>query len=81
MKVKLLYFAGARDLTSRAYESLEIPDGTSVAALSQKLMAVHPGLAKLKSSIRFSINLDVADGGEILREGDEVGVLPPVAGG
>jgi len=31
--------------------------------------------------VRFSVNMEVAGETRSLREGDEVGVLPPVAGG
>ena len=49
--------------------------------LEAALLRLHPQLGKLKGSTRFSVNMEVADGKTRLREGDEIGVLPPVAGG
>lgn len=81
MIVKVLYFAVARDLASKAKESLTVPDGSSVSTLGSELLKLHPALGKLKDSIRFSVNFDVVNGSAQLHDGDEVGVLPPVAGG
>ena len=81
MKVKVLYFAGARDVVAKGEEYMDIRDGTTLDDFSAELFKAHPGLGKLAGSVRFSVNLEVADGRTALRESDVVGVLPPVAGG
>ena len=81
MKVKVLYFAGARDVVAKGEESMDIRDGTTLVDFSAELFKAHPGLGKLAGSVRFSVNLEVADGRTALREADVVGVLPPEAGG
>ena len=81
MKVRVLYFAGAREIAARGEESMEVEDGASLDDLSAELFSAHPGLGKLAGSVRFSVNLEVAGGKTVLRESDVVGVLPPVAGG
>ncbi len=81
MKVRVLYFAGAREMVAKGEESMEIQEGASLDDFSAELFRVHPGLGKLAGSVRFSINLEVASGGTALRDSDVVGVLPPVAGG
>ncbi len=81
MRVKVLYFAGARELTSKGSETVVIDDGGSVADLEAALVRLHPDLRKLEHSARFSVNMEVAGEEVLLRDGDEVGVLPPVAGG
>ncbi len=50
-------------------------------ALAGEIMRRHPQLEKLKGSVRYSVNFEVVDEDGGLRDGDEVGVLPPVAGG
>ena len=47
----------------------------------EEVVRLHPGLRGLRRSIRLSVNLEVVDGEVTLHDGDEVGVLPPVAGG
>ena len=81
MKVKVLYFASARDLAEVGSESLQIQDGSSVDDLSAEIGRVHPAFRKMAGSVRFSVNLELAGRKATLRDKDEVGVLPPVAGG
>lgn len=81
MKVRVLYFAGAREIVARAEESVNLEDGASLDDFSRELFRIHPALGKLAGAVRFSVNLEVSSGGTALREADVVGVLPPVAGG
>ena len=81
MIVKVLYFAGARDLASKGDERVEMEDGARLEDLAAMVLLAHPALRRMGRSVRFSVNLEVADGEAPLKEGDVVGVLPPVAGG
>jgi molybdopterin synthase catalytic subunit len=81
MNVRVLYFAVARELASKSVETLSISEGSSVADLAKEVQRVHPPLKTLKNSAKFSVNLTVVDEGTVLKDGDEVAVLPPVAGG
>ncbi len=81
MIVRVLYFASARDLASTGAENLSLPEGSSIRALEGEILKLHPSLRALRKSIRYSINFKVVADGTPIQEGDEVGVLPPVAGG
>ena len=81
MNVKVLYFASARDLASTSTETLTVPEGSSLARLASMIFRLHPALGKQMSSLKFSVNFDVVATDSRLEDGDEVGVLPPVAGG
>jgi molybdopterin converting factor small subunit len=81
LKVKVLYFAGAREIVAKGEEFMEIQDGASLDDFAAVLFRAYPGLGKLAGSVRFSVNLEVAGGRTSLHESDVVGVLPPVAGG
>lgn len=81
MKVKVLYFANARELASRGLESLTLPEGVSLEKLVEHVFQLHPSLKPFKSTVRFSINRELAGNSTVIRDGDEIGVLPPVAGG
>jgi len=41
----------------------------------------HPKLAPLLKAVRWAVNFDFVDLSQVLEDGDEVGLLPPVAGG
>jgi len=81
LKVRVLYFAAARDLASVGSEHVSLDERASVGDLAREMIRLHPALKSLEESIRFSVNREVSGNSERLRDGDEVGVLPPVAGG
>jgi molybdopterin converting factor subunit 1 len=81
MNVKVLYFASARDLASTSAETLTVPEGYSLDGLASTIFRLHPALGKQRSSVKFSVNFEVVGSDVRLEDGDEVGVLPPVAGG
>jgi len=81
IKVRVLYFANARDLAGKSSEAVTIRAGDTVGKLLETLTASHPGLRPLKSSVRLSVNQVLAKADSALHDGDEVAVLPPVAGG
>jgi molybdopterin converting factor subunit 1 len=81
MKISVLYFASARDLASTRAETLTVPEGSSLGGLAAAIFRLHPALGRQKSSVKFSVNFDVVEADTPLKDGDEVGVLPPVAGG
>jgi molybdopterin converting factor subunit 1 len=80
-KVKVLYFANAKDAVGKVEETLTLRPGASVSILLRQLIAAHPQLAPMGRSLRFAINQEVVDSRAVLGDGDEVAVLPPVAGG
>ncbi len=81
MLVRVRYFAMARQIAQKAGEELEVGRGSSIEALGREIMKLHPGFKPIMNSIRFSVNREVVQPGAAIHEDDEVGVLPPVAGG
>lgn len=81
VKVKVLYFAQAREIIGKyaEYFSLEMP--TTAGGLLGRVIESHPSLLPLRPSLRVSINQELAEEGARINDGDEVGILPPVAGG
>ena len=77
----MLYFAAARDVVERESEFLELREGASAGDLKEEILRLHPRMRKLAGSIRLAVNLEIVESGATLREADEVGVIPPVAGG
>ena len=81
MRVRLLHFASFREAVGRDEELREVPDGTSVKELWRALGEEHPFFARFPSAPPAAVNREYVDRDAVLREGDEVVFLPPVAGG
>lgn len=82
MRVRVLYFAGARDLAGKGEEELELPDDVrTVGALAAWIATRVPSLGERATSLRWARNEAFAAMDEPLDDGDVVAVIPPVAGG
>ena len=79
MRVRVLLFGVLKEQLGAAAKTIELPDGASVAGLLECVLASRPMLA-LKS-LAVSVNGEFATSSQVLHEGDEVGLLPPVSGG
>ena len=81
LKIKVVYFASAREAASTRRETFHMPAGAGTSDLALEMVKRHPGLGRVLDSARFSVNLQVIEARKSLHDGDEVGVLPPLAGG
>ncbi|MCG8367074.1 MAG: MoaD/ThiS family protein [Pseudanabaenales cyanobacterium] len=61
--------------------TLELPEGTLVLAVQERLIAEHPELEQWRDLTRFGVNLQFAEPDTMLQDGDEVVLIPPVSGG
>jgi molybdopterin synthase catalytic subunit len=81
VRVEILYFAVLRERVGKDRESLELPDGADVGAARSALAARHPAVAALLPRVQTAVNRTIAKDATVLADGDEVALLPPVAGG
>jgi molybdopterin synthase catalytic subunit len=58
-----------------------MPEGSRVVELREQLAAEIPLLERLGERIAISVNFELARPEDALSDGDEVALLPPVAGG
>lgn len=79
MKVRVLPFGMMKDWLGASPEPVELPVGATVRDLLERLGAREPAM-ELRG-VAVSVNAEYATAGQVLREGDEVGLLPPVSGG
>jgi len=78
MRVRVLFFGVLKEKFG-ATAAMELPTGATVADLLERLSESQP--LPLLKSLAVSVNAEFAPGAQELRDGDEVGVLPPVSGG
>ena len=81
MKVRLLHFAVLRDIAGRDEEELALPEGTTARDVWQTLRGAHANLAAYLQPPMSAINESYASPDTVLRDGDELAFIPPVAGG
>ncbi|MDD9940938.1 MAG: molybdenum cofactor biosynthesis protein MoaE [Myxococcales bacterium] len=82
MEITVRYFAAARELCSCNEERIQL-NGVSrtVDDLLGDLCERHPPLSPYRGRMRLAINAEFAQATDTVRDGDEVSVMPPVAGG
>src|ERR1700678_3458339 len=79
MHVRVLCFGVLKDWLGAPAATIELPEGATVASLLETLRTRQS--TPLLQGIAVSVNDQFATGAQMLREGDEVGLLPPVSGG
>lgn len=78
IQVHVLSFGVLKDHFGTA-STVQLPQGATVAALLDHLRAQSPSPAL--QGIAVSVNAEYATAAQMLSDGDEVGLLPPVSGG
>lgn len=81
MKIYLKCFAVARDVTGFAEREVEVPDGTTAGQMLERIVSQSPALGPHAAKLAMAVNLEYADRSKVLRDGDEVALIPPVSGG
>ena len=81
MRITVRLFALQRAQTGLRQHQLELADGADVAAAWEALVADLPVIADAGAVVRFARNGAYVEADEQLADGDELAVIPPVAGG
>ncbi len=81
MRLRVRYFAAARDAVATAEETIHVDDDITVFALRALLVQRHPDLHSVLPRCRIALDQQFVDDSSRLRDGVEVAVLPPMAGG
>ena len=79
MHVRILPFGVLKDSLGADPIGLDLPGGATVADLLARLGVNSPDVESL--GIAVSVNAEYAERNRVLRDNDEVGLLPPVSGG
>lgn len=81
INITLLYFAFIKEITGVKFDLLELPSDIPVKSLVEIILEKYPRLRNIINMIQISVNYKVVDRDTILKEGDEVALLPPISGG
>ncbi len=81
MRVTVLFFGVLKEMLSSESQTLDLPAGSTVDAVLEHYRDLLPQQPKLWSTLAIAVNQSYAVKGFLLRDGDEVALLPPVSGG
>jgi molybdopterin converting factor small subunit len=81
MRVTVCFYSYFRDLTGCTATSEELPEGSTLDSLFQRLVARFPRLAEMQKATLMAVGVEYQNRSYVLREGDEVSLFPPVQGG
>jgi MoaE-MoaD fusion protein len=81
MRVTVLFFGVLKEMLSSERQTLDLPAGSTVDAILEHYRELLPQQPKLWSTLAIAVNQSYAVKGCLLRDGDEVALLPPVSGG
>lgn len=81
ISVNVKLFAMTRDLVGVGDLNLSLPDQSSTSALMSALLSRYPQLQPWRHHLRIAVNNEYVGDNHLLRNADEVAVIPPVSGG
>jgi molybdopterin synthase catalytic subunit len=81
MKVRVLAFAGVRQIVGQSELEIELPDGSRLEDLQRALGERFPDLVDYWGRLAVAIDGELAGTGNALTDGAEIALLPPVSGG
>lgn len=81
MKIRVRLWGGLTDVCGFHEEVLDVDPDATAADVRGLLEARAPGLSRFRTITRLAVNADIATGQTPLADGDELSLLPPVAGG
>ncbi len=80
-RINVVFFALARDLAGTAGATLDLPAPCVVSVAVDELLARYPSLSPMREHLRMAVNSEYVGVDHVLRDNDELAVIPPVSGG
>ncbi|MBA2289793.1 MAG: molybdopterin converting factor subunit 1 [Chloroflexia bacterium] len=81
MHITVCFFAMYREQIGASQREIELPNNSTARDGYDAALADHPALAGLQSSVMLMVNQDYVEPDHVLRDGDELAIIPPVSGG
>lgn len=81
MKIAVQYFSQLRELAGVGEETVDLPEGATVAQLLARLYQKHPGLEKWNRQILLGVGVEFVEREHLLQPNEQVAIMPPVQGG
>jgi molybdopterin converting factor subunit 1 len=80
-EVQALLFARAQELAGVSAIALEIQEGWTTANCFAAVVAKYPALESISSCMMVALNYDYVTEPVLVKDGDELALIPPISGG
>lgn len=82
IRVTVLYFAQIHETTRKKQEIIELSTNTSIKDFISIILTRYPNIKNIKN-VKISVNYHIvnSNANPILKNNDEVALLPPISGG
>ena len=80
-EVQALLFARAQELAGVSEVALEIQEGWTTANCFDAVMAKYPALKSISSCVMVALNHSYVTEPVLVKDGDELALIPPISGG
>ncbi len=81
MKVRVLMFAGARDLCENDSVDVTLPERATIGDLRSALLSDFPPIGRILPYCRFAIDESYVKDDVVVESDSEIACIPPVSGG
>ena len=81
MKIKVKFFAVCHEMFGRREESMELPENATVMDILKRLESEKSEFSKYYDVLQVAVNWEYAAKNTLLKNGDELALIPPVTGG
>jgi molybdopterin synthase catalytic subunit len=81
MTVQVLFFGLLKDLLGRSSDTIEVAEGATMGTVFEHYASQYPRLNEMADSIALARNHEFAESDQVLSDGDEIALMPPVSGG
>ena len=80
MTISVLFFGMSSDLAGSSSATLEIKEDSTVSSFKSQLKHAFPNMKNLQE-FAVAVNETYSNDEDMIHEGDEIAILPPVSGG
>jgi len=81
MKINVLFFGATADAVGMREIEFETRGNESAKIIFDEVLNSFPKLKDYGKSLLFSVNQEYSDGGETIKDGDELAIFTAVSGG
>lgn len=81
MRIQVKLFAILRDKVKTGAFELQVPDRATVNEAIDAIARLHPPIAIYLPRVSSAVNREYVRSEHVLRDGDELALIPPVSGG